>query len=186
MMSNTKVIFIPGNDGGTTQHNWFPYLKEELEKLGLEVIAAIFPDPIVASEKKWLPFVKELGADEKTILIGHSSGAVAAMRFAETSKILGSVLVGACYTDLNDELEKQSGYYNRSWDWETIKANQKWIIQYASVDDPYIPVEEARHIHTQLGTAYYEYKDQGHFGDPERPKQSFPEIVQALKEKLRC
>ena len=138
----------------------------------------------MASEKAWLPFLEELGADEDTIFIGHSSGAVAAMRFAETRKILGSVLVGACYTDLNDELEKQSGYYNRSWNWDAIKANQKWIVQYASVDDPYIPIQEARHIHEQLKTEYYEYKDQGHFGDPDQSKESFPEIVEVLKKKL--
>ena len=33
-----KAIFIPGNGGGSTKDNWFPYLKTELEKLGLEVI----------------------------------------------------------------------------------------------------------------------------------------------------
>ena len=179
-----KAIFIPGNDGGTTQDQWFPYAKRELKKLGLAVRAETFPDPILAREQYWIPFLKELGADEKTILIGHSSGAVAAMRFAEQKKILGSVLIGACYTDLNDEMEKKSGYYDRPWDWEAIKANQEWIIQYASIDDPYIPVEEARHIHTQLGTEYYEYKDQGHFGEPTRPKPEFPEMIEAIRKKL--
>lgn len=179
-----RIIFIPGNQGSTTKDHWFPYLQREFGKLGFEVIAATFPDPIVASEKAWLPFLEELGADENTILIGHSSGAVAAMRFAETKKILGSVLVGACYTDLNDELEKQSGYYNGPWNWDAIKENQKWIVQFASADDPYIPIQEARHIHEQLKTEYYEYKDQGHFGDPERSKDSFPEIVEVIKTNL--
>ena len=37
----------------------------------------------------WLPFMKdELGVDENTIIIGHSSGACAAVRFAETHKVL--------------------------------------------------------------------------------------------------
>ena len=39
----------------------------------------------------WLPFMKdELGVDENTIIIGHSSGACAAVRFAETLKVLTS------------------------------------------------------------------------------------------------
>ena len=39
----------------------------------------------------WLPFMKdELGVDENTIIIGHSSGACAAVRFAETHKVLTS------------------------------------------------------------------------------------------------
>ena len=54
------------------------------------------PDPITARRSIWLPFMKdELGVDEQTIIIGHSSGACAAVRFAETNKVAGIVLVGA-------------------------------------------------------------------------------------------
>lgn len=182
-LSKLKVIFIHGNRGGTAKDQWFPFVKKELEKLGLKVIARNFPDPQLAREKYWLPFLKKLGADENTILIGHSSGAEAAMRFAEKNKILGSILVGACYTDLGDEMEKKSGYYNRPWNWSAIKKNQKWIIQFASTDDPYIPISQARHVHKMLNIKYFEYKDQGHFGHP-KPKKTFPEIVKVIKEKI--
>ncbi|MBS0656600.1 MAG: alpha/beta hydrolase, partial [Verrucomicrobia bacterium] len=91
-----KVLFIPGNGGGSPKDNWFPYLKEELEKLGVRVIASEFPDNQLAREAYWIPFLKnELKADDQTVLVGHSSGAIAAMRLAETDKLLGSVLVGA-------------------------------------------------------------------------------------------
>lgn len=39
----TKVIFIPGNGGGTPKDNWFPYLKKELSKLEVEIIDQDFP-----------------------------------------------------------------------------------------------------------------------------------------------
>ena len=46
------------------------------------------PDPITARRSIWLPFMKEeLGVDETTIIIGHSSGACAAIRFAEEQKV---------------------------------------------------------------------------------------------------
>lgn len=183
MENNIKIIIIRGNDNSVPDEIWFPYVKTELEKLGLKVINEEFPDPILAREKYWLPFIKDLGADENTILIGHSSGAVAAMRFAEKNRILGSVLIGACYTDLGDENEKKSGYYNRFWEWETIKKNQQWIIQFASTDDPYIPIEEARYIQQKLQTEYYEYTDEGHFG-VDKNKTTFPEIVKVIKTKL--
>jgi len=41
---NKKVIFIPGNSGGTPRDSWFPYLQQEFEKLDIEVIAKDFPD----------------------------------------------------------------------------------------------------------------------------------------------
>lgn len=180
-----KVILIHGNGGGTGKDNWFPYVQKELLRLGLVVMAPDFPDSQVAHANVWLPYLEHLGADAQTVLIGHSSGAVAAMRYAETHQIAGSVLVGASYTDLGDANEKESGYFNDPWDWNAIKSHQQWILQFASTDDPYIPIEEARFIHDHLGTEYFEYKNEGHFGDGQKEKKEFPEIVSVLKSKLR-
>jgi len=181
-MSILKAILIPGNGNATPQDNWFPYLERQLPKLAIIVINQQFPDPMLAREKFWLPFIKKLGADENTILIGHSSGAIAALRFAEKNKIFGSVLVGAYCTDLGDENEKKSGYFSRPWDWKSIKNNQKWIIQFASSDDPFIPIEEPRQLHKQLGTDYHEYQNQKHFGHGSSPKIEFPELLEVLKQ----
>jgi predicted alpha/beta hydrolase family esterase len=179
-----KVIFIPGNGGGSPNDNWFPYLKEKLEVLKVKVIASEFPDSYLARESYWIPFLKnDLKADETSILIGHSSGAIAAMRFAEANKLLGSILVGGYHTDLGIPTEKQSGYFDRPWDWNSIAQNQKWIIQFASQDDPWIPIEEARFVHKKLNTEYHEFSDQGHFGGDYK-KMEFPELFEALKTKI--
>ena len=108
-MDKLRAILIPGNGGGSPHDNWFPYVERELTKLGITVTNVSFPMQSWP-EMYWIPFLEKLGADENTILIGHSSGAIAAMRFAETHKILSSVLVGTYDTDLGDEGEKQSGY----------------------------------------------------------------------------
>jgi predicted alpha/beta hydrolase family esterase len=179
----TKVIFLPGNGGGTPRDNWFPYLKENLTKLRVEVIDKDFPDNDICRAKFWLPFIKELGADENTILIGHSTGAIASMRFAESNKILGSVLVGGYYTDQGMDSEKQSGYFDTPWNWKAIKNNQQFIIQYNSTNDPFIPIEEAHFVHEKLQTEYYEFTNQGHFGG-DHYKKTFPELLEALKKKL--
>lgn len=179
-----KVIFIPGNGGGGPNDNWFPYLKEKLEALKIQVIASEFPDNILARESYWIPFLKKnLKADEQSILVGHSSGAIAAMRFAEKNKILGSVLVGSYHTDLGLSTEIQSGYFDRPWDWSAIKHNQKWIIQFAAPNDPWIPISEARFVHDKLNTEYHELPDQGHFGG-DYHKLEFPELFDALKTKI--
>lgn len=101
------------------------------------------------------------------------------MRYAENHKILGTVLVAPCYTDLGEESEKVSGYYDLPWNWEDIIKNQKWIIQFASVDDPFIPVAEARFIHEKLGSEYHEL-NQGHF----YPQDTFPELIEAVKKHI--
>ncbi len=179
-----KAIIIPGNGDDNPTDKWFPYVQEELQKIDIKVTNVKFPDPLLARKKYWLPFLEKLGADQNTILIGHSSGAVASMRFAETHKILGSILVGACYTDLGEESEKQSGYYDNPWNWKEIIKNQNWIIQFASTNDPFIPIEEARTIHKNLNTEYYEYTNQGHFGSRDK-KVKFPELIEVIKNKIK-
>lgn len=179
-----KIIFIHGNGGSTVEGIWFPWLKDELEQRKFTVIARTFPDNVLTRQEHWLPFLQdELHADEQTIIIGHSSGAVAAMRYAQSHKIFGSVLVGPSYTDLGEESERVSGFFDRPWDWESITHNQQWIIQFASTDDPYIPIKEARFIHDKLHSLYFEYADQGHFGE-DKKKTEFPELLHALLKQL--
>ena len=46
-----------------------------------------FPDPMVCHQSKWVPFVRDdLKADEQTVVVGHSTGALLAMRLLETHK----------------------------------------------------------------------------------------------------
>lgn len=176
-----KAILIHGNGGGTAGDIWLPYLEREFTAIGIDVINRTFPDNVKARARFWLPFLEELGADEDTILIGHSSGAVAAMRYAETHRILGSVLVGVCHTDLGDGSEAASGYYRAPWQWEQIRSNQQWIGIYQSSDDPLIPVAEARFVAAQLRCSYFEFADRGHFVD----SREFPEVVQFVRRQLK-
>ena len=185
MNAKIKVIFIHGNGGSSPDDHWFPYLKTELEKLGLQVIAQQFPDSIKARSFYWLPFLKDvLNADENSIIVGHSSGALCAMRFAQSNKILGSVLIAAMHTDLGIQSERLSGYFDTPWDWQKIKDNQQWIIQFASTDDPWIPICEPRFVHQKLNSQYHEYTNQGHFGD-DRNKKEFPELLAAIIKKVK-
>jgi uncharacterized protein len=183
-INELKLVLIHGNGGGSPNDNWLPSVKNEFEKMGLIVIAKQFPDADLARESQWIPFLKdEVMADEHSILIGHSSGAIAAMRFAEKYPLFGSVLIGAYHTDLGMNSEKQSGYFNRPWSWDVIKSNQHWIIQFASTDDKWIPIEEARFIHQKLSTEYHEFTNQGHFGG-DYLKLEFPELIAVIQDKL--
>jgi predicted alpha/beta hydrolase family esterase len=176
----TKVIFIHGNGGCTAGDAWYPRLEHECAALGLEVVNQTFPDNVKARARFWLPHLEALGADQNTILIGHSSGAVAAMRYAETHRLLGSILVGVCHTDLGDPGEAESGYYSAPWQWDRIRDNQRWIAIYQSTDDPHIPISEARFVAKQLKSSYFELDDRGHFLDA----GALPEAAPFLRRKL--
>jgi len=180
-----QIMIVPGNGNADMSEIWFPSVTRELRAREFDVIAKNMPDPDVARKQFWLPFIHEqLHGDENAILIGHSSGAIAILRYLEEHRALGAVLIGTYHSDLNDEKEKMSGYFDEPWHWDTIMKNVKWIIQFASTDDPYIPIEEARYVRDHLHSEYYEYTDQGHFSS-EVNKTEFPELVTAIQKKVQ-
>ncbi|XP_077138936.1 serine hydrolase RBBP9 isoform X2 [Ranitomeya variabilis] len=108
----SPVVLVPGNGGGNVESCiWYGWAKKRLDKIpNFKCVLRNMPDPFTARESVWLPFMaSELQCDSKTILIGHSSGAAAAMRFAETHQVFAIILVAAYTSDLGDENERESG-----------------------------------------------------------------------------
>ncbi|XP_057386117.1 serine hydrolase RBBP9 isoform X4 [Balaenoptera acutorostrata] len=111
MAAPCKAVIVPGNGGGdVATYGWYGWVKRRLEQIpGFQCLAKNMPDPITARESIWLPFMEtELHCDEETIIIGHSSGAIAAMRYAETHRVYAIVLVSAYTSDLGDDNERAS------------------------------------------------------------------------------
>lgn len=180
-----RVVLLHGNGGSKGTDNWQPYIKRELEKIGVLCESPNLPDPELARSKYWFPhFEDELKLGQDDIVIGHSSGALAILKYAENHKIGASILIGIYYTDLGYEDERTNGYFDTPWDWEAIKSNQEWSAIFASEDDPYIPIEQPRFIRDKIGSQYFELEGEGHFGGHTNPKLKFPELLALLKEKL--
>lgn len=165
------VIICPGNGCTNIRNsNWYGYLYQELSRRDVNCVCENFPDPLHARRDRWIPFISSLveqhAADknsENVILVGHSSGAQAALRFAEDNPLRGAVLVSATYTDLGDAHERASGYYpqpggkgreseeSNPYRFPDIVKNCKTIYQFHSDDDPFIPTSEAARIRDGLG-----------------------------------
>jgi hypothetical protein len=98
---------------------------------------------------------------------------------------LGAIIIGTNYTDLGEETEQESGYYTAPWQWDKIKSNANWIVQFISTDDPYIPPSETQFIHEKLGTEYRELTGRGHFMIDHNPmNNTFPEVIDIIKAKI--
>ncbi|GAX73795.1 hypothetical protein CEUSTIGMA_g1246.t1 [Chlamydomonas eustigma] len=179
-----KAAIIPGNgSGNVTNCNWYGWLFNELKmQHDVKPILRNMPDPLHARETVWLPFMeKELGCDRDTVIIGHSSGAAAAMHYAETRHVKGLVLISAYTSDLGDDIERSSGYFSRPWDWEAIKGNTEFRVQFGSKDDPFLPWSEQMEVANSLGLELHDFDDRGHFTDSQ-----FPELLAVIKSKISC
>ena len=178
-MMKPRFVFVHGNQTTHWASAWAPWLKAELESLGFECVFETMPDSIIARSKYWLPFLKEhIKVGENDVIIGWSSGAVAAMRYAEAYKIHGCILVSPCYTDLGDNMEKQSGYYDAPWHWKNIKSNQQKIALIWGDDDPYIPQNEFEFIAEKLDPTQIKIAGGKHFIE----QTAFPELLQYIKQ----
>lgn len=175
-----RLVIVPGNGAGNMEHcNWYGWLKKRINEMSdMSCVLKNMPDPVTARESIWLPFMeKDLKCAEDTVIIGHSSGAAAAMRYAETHTVFGLILVGAYTSDLGDENERESGYFSRPWEWEKIRSNVKYILQFGSTDDPFLPWEEQQEVADGLKTDLHKYTDRGHFQNT-----TFPELINALEQ----
>ncbi|XP_065647429.1 serine hydrolase RBBP9 isoform X2 [Hydra vulgaris] len=182
MVKCKKAVIIPGNGAGDVFYsNWYGWLNKKLNSIyEFTCMLRNMPDPIYARESQWITFMHdELLIDEHTLIIGHSSGACAAVRYAEKFKVYGVVLVSAYASDLGDSIEKQSGYFDRPWQWDMVKANTQWICQFGSIDDPYLPWSEQKLVAESLNAELHEYIDMGHFN-----QSTCIEIFEVIKKHL--
>ncbi|XP_030626676.1 serine hydrolase RBBP9 [Chanos chanos] len=174
-----KAVIVPGNGAGNVEQcNWYGWANKQINKIpDMTCLLKNMPDPVTARESIWLPFMeKELQCDEETVIIGHSSGAAAAMRYAETHKVFAIILVGAYISDLGDENERESGYFSRPWEWEKIRQNVGHIVQFGSTDDPFLPWKEQKAVADGLQAELHKYSDRGHFQNTH-----FQELIDAVQ-----
>lgn len=191
-----RVLVVPGNGGGgdIRRSCFYGWAETQFKKRGYETTLPEggMPDPLAARRSIWCPFVKEtMRADENAVLIGHSSGAAAALRIAEDTKLRGVVLVAAYDDPLGDDLERASGYFDGPFQWDMIRRNAGFLVQFAGAQDSFLPIDVQRRVASSLDLkkitsvsgecspanahVYVEYADGDHFFRP-----PFQDLVEAV------
>ena len=142
MSARRRVVIVPGNGAGCASANFYPWLASALRARGHEVLLREMPDADRARRRVWAPFIDAelVKGDTDVVVVGHSSGALAALRLAERARVRALVLVSATPTDLGDANEAASGWYTEPWLWQRVRANARRVVLFASDDDPFIPL----------------------------------------------
>ena len=198
---NTQVkrIFIIYGWDGTSQSNWFPWLKSELSKRNFTVTIPQMPNSNAPDINKWVSHLFEVVgvADENTYFIGHSIGCQAIIRFVQElpieEKIGGAVFVAGFFKlfDLKTEEEKQIAkpWLETPINFEKVKQNIGSTIAIFSTNDPDVPISNKDSFEKNLNSKIIIEKDKGHFADglAELPiaLNSILEIINKKKEPLK-
>jgi len=188
-MDKKNVIIIHGAYGNPDE-NWFPWLKKEIEYLGVKVFVPIFPTPEGQSLQAWNDVfrVYEKVITPNTILVGHSLGPAFILNLLERIDIsISSSHFVAPFTGLLNNIDFDSINFSitdREFDWELIKKHCDEFYIYHSDNDPYVPQCKSELIARKLNAKKYELiRGAGHF-NMSAGFSKFPLLFEDIKTKL--
>lgn len=194
-----NALILHGTDADHS-HNWFPWLKTQLEALGWVAWVPDLPGADAPNIERYNAFLieqlgqavrgggfeKRRGLNGDSVIIGHSSGAVEILgllnEIALAEPVAACFLVGVFRGDLGwDNLKGM----NADFDFEVIKTKSRKFVFIHSDNDPYCPLEHAEYLSMKLGGKLIFIPGQGHFTtslDPSYTK--FPKLLEIIKQEV--
>lgn len=171
------IYIIHGWDG-SSREPLLQWLKKELQEKGHQVDALDMPDPEVPRIETWLDAMKHtIDPDEETILVGHSIGCQAVLRFMDVimsdTKIRGMVLL-APWMQLDENTINEEGEEVRAiakpWmetpiHFKNVREKVEKTICIFSDNDPYVPLSQQDIFREELGAEIIVEHDKGHFSE---------------------
>lgn len=183
-----KGVFIIHGYTGYPEKNWFPWLKAELEKLGLEVVVPAMPNTNAPQLNEWLPHLqKTVGSpDNETYLVGHSLGCPAILRYLESldeGRMVGGALLVAGFAEPLPHLPELDSFTEVPWNDESVKAHTKKIAIINSDNDEAVPFFNGEHVRDRFNAELITVHDMGHINEKAGIKE-VPFVLNKLKEMM--
>lgn len=184
-----NVLILHGTDGYPTG-NWFDWLKTKLEKENWKVWVPQLPGanrPNIQRYNEFLIANDNWEFNEESVLVGHSSGAVAILGFLQDlpdgKKVDTCYLVGSFKNNL--DREALDDLFLKPFDFELIKTRANKFVFIHSDNDPYCPLEHAKYLSEKLGGELIIKPGQFHFstGTAGDKYREFPFLLEKILEK---
>jgi len=185
-----KIAYLIHGWEGNPDNCWFPWLKQELIKQGYTVTIPSMPNPTHPTIKEWVDTLnKIIKPDPETILIGHSIGCQAILRYLEslnsTIKFAGIFFVGGWVT-LKPKAVEETGSKEiaKPWletplNWQKIFPHSDNVITIFSTNDYFVYVEDSQIFKEKLHAKVIIEENQGHFDDESHIKK-IPSLLREI------
>ena len=178
--------FIIHGSYGNPYKNWIPYLKTQLSKRGFNCMVPSFTTPYKQDYESWetilISYLKIGYITEETTFITHSLGGIFIMKFLikNNIKINKIITVGGFN---NIKYDEDNSLYDSFYmsDSELLRISDlcSQIICFYSDNDPYVPIENAKHFADIVKGEKVLIKDAGHFNEKYGYKE-FKEIIKYI------
>ena len=188
-----KKIFIIHGSNSSPRENWFPWLNNELEKIGNKVFVPQFPIPKIPTPgghkidlwiKEFEKYKKYL--DKDSIIIAHSRGTTFSLQLLPTLgiKIDGLFLVGPVidYDRWRQDIYSEyDSFQSKPYLWKRIRQLVNYVEIFQSTNDN-IPVSEGQFIADNLHAKINIVQNAGHFNtDTYKKFKEFPLLLEKIK-----
>ena len=172
----TKRVIIVHGWGGSPETDFLPWAKEELQKKGYDVTTPVMPETDYPKMEKWVPHLAQVIGEprETDILIGHSMGCQAILRFLaglDEGRKVGKVILVAGFGPFLKGLTSKEQIVTQPWidtllDLDRVKDQANSFVAIFSDNDPFVPLEENKKIFVEkLGAQVLVEHNKGHFND---------------------
>jgi len=184
---STKRVFIIHGWGGSPDGNWFRWLERELVDRDCQVTVPQMPDADFPVKERWLSHMSSVigKTDENTVLVGHSLGVIAILRYLESlseeEKIGLVVLVSGFAKPIG--IKEIENFFVPPVNFETIRNKAEKFIAINSDDDEYVPLRLGETMARRLGAEFIVMPGAGHIMAP-HGKFELPLALEKIEESL--
>jgi hypothetical protein len=174
-----KAILVHGWDGGVDK-NWFPWLNKELIDIGYSVQPLSMPDPASPQRRSWVKHLQDhVIVNKKTILIAHSIGCIAVIRYLETiPEIPKAIILVAPFVNNEHDYKTVRSFFHGPIDWAKIRKCKNIHTIYSD-DDPFVSIWQKSVFEDEANATTRLVCGSGHFDGDKLP--IIMDIVREIK-----
>lgn len=190
VLHSMNIILMHGKDTNP-EEKWYPWFKEAVLAIGSEFCAPALPSADNPVMDEWLDVLRKCKPDEDTVLVGHSRGGIAIMRYLEQLesglRVKAVVLIAANSGSLKDRAvvaESNMGFYTEEgYDFVEITSHCDTFFVLHSEDDHVVPFSNGEKNATGLGVELLSFTKYRHFGSDVHGVsiKEIPELIEIIK-----
>ncbi len=180
-----NVILMHGKNTDPSK-KWYPWLAKKMYENNIKFQSPLLPNTGNPNIDEWTIEVEKTKPNDDSILIGHSRGGVAILRWLEKQqpnfKVKKVILVATNSGKIKNSTEKNSsnGFFTqKGFDFEKIKKHCNNFVVLHSKDDEWVPFSAGEENAKGLDAKFLIFDNLGHFGG-KLPKQEIPELLNEI------
>lgn len=158
-----NILILHGWESNPREH-WYQKAKEKFENDGYKVFTPEMPGAYFPKKEEWLKIIESYHPDKEWVLIGHSLGGVAILKYLENAntQVSKTILIATP----NDAMHfgALEHFFGDGFDFRKIKKNcPKFDLIYED-NDPAVPLEHGKKFAKDLGCKIHIVKGYVHMG----------------------